>query len=427
MDTFMDHLAEKINAQEMIKANTTAELQELDQVKGQVEELKTYATQIKAGAEQVREALEQWKESANADRPVREPGKEAAVDEDIVYIVEEEVTQLGKDLEARSASIQGSISGLEARLADVCEKLGTFASMEESRGKAEEPAERDESRVDSVAAEIRDAIGGLREETAELKERIAGTQEAISGVAEALSGMKESTAGTQEAISGVAEALSGMKESTAGTQEAISGVAEALSGMKESTAGTQEAVGGIREETAAIREEMAGIRGEVGNVREALFSELSRNAGKITEIGDRNAERSAEGMDALKNFLIGQLDQLRSEKNNDADAQELARKMEELIDKVSADGEERKKDLDEKLKGVHEGLKEGYHKECVKVYRNVQAAFTEENEKQTGKLTETVETLGGKYKLTLIFAILAFVSGLGSLVLQILSILKVLP
>lgn len=385
MDTFMDHLAEKINAQEMIKANTTAELQELDQVKGQVEELKTYATQIKAGAEQVREALEQWKESANADRPVREPGKEAAVDEDIVYIVEEEVTQLGKDLEARSASIQGSISGLEARLADVCEKLGTFASMEESRGKAEEPAERDESRVDAAAAEIRDAIGGLREETAELKERVAGTQEAISGVA------------------------------------------EALSGMKESTAGTQEAVGGIREETAAIREEMAGIREEVGNVREALFSELSRNAGKITEIGDRNAERSAEGMDALKNFLIGQLDQLRSEKNNDANAQELARKMEELIDKVSADGEERKKDLDEKLKGVHEGLKEGYHKECVKVYRNVQAAFTEENEKQTGKLTKTVETLGGKYKMTLIFAILAFVSGLGSLVLQILSILKVLP
>ena len=204
-------------------------------------------------------------------------------------------------------------------------------------------------------------------------------------------------------------------------------MAEALSGMKESTAGTQEAVGGIREETAAIREEMAGIRGDVGNVREALLSELSRNAGKITEIGDRNAERSAEGMDALKNFLIGQLDQLRSEKNNDADAQELARKMEELIDKVSADGEERKKDLDEKLKGVHEGLKEGYHKECVKVYRNVQAAFTEENEKQTGKLTETVETLGGKYKLTLIFAILAFASGLGSLVLQILSILKVLP
>lgn len=406
MDTFMDHLAEKINAQEMIKANTTAELQELDQVKGQVEELKTYATQIKAGAEQVREALEQWKESANADRPVREPGKEAAVDEDIVYIVEEEVTQLGKDLEARSASIQGSISGLEARLADVCEKLGTFASMEESRGKAEEPAGRDESRVDAVAAEIRDAIGGLREETAELKERVAGTQEAISGVA---------------------EALSGMKESTAGTQEAISGVAEALSGMKESTAGTQEAVGGIREETAAIREEMAGIREEVGNVREALFSELSRNAGKITEIGDRSAERSAEGMDALKNFLIGQLDQLRSEKNNDANAQELARKMEELIDKVSADGEERKKDLDEKLKGVHEGLKEGYHKECVKVYRNVQAAFTEENEKQTGKLTETVETLGGKYKMTLIFAILAFASGLGSLVLQILSILKVLP
>ena len=339
MDTFMDQLAEKINAQEMIKANTTAELQELDQVKGQVEELKTYATQMKASAEQVKEALNQWRESANADRPAREPGKVAAVDEDIVYIVEEEVTQLGKDLEARLASIQGSISGLEAKLAD----------------------------------------------------------------------MKEEAAGTREAISSVAGAVAGMKEETAGTREAVGSA-------REETAG-------IREETAGIREEAAGIREEVGKVRESVLSEISNTAGKITEIGERNAE----GMDALKNFLIGQLDQMRNEKNSDADVQELAKKIEELTGKVAADGEERKQDLDEKLKGMHEGLKEGYHKECVKVYRNVQAAFTEENEKQTGKLTETVETLGGKYKMTLIFAILAFVAGLGSLVLQILSILKILP
>ena len=40
MDNFMDKLAQKVTAQEIIRANTTAEIQELGEVKTQVQELR---------------------------------------------------------------------------------------------------------------------------------------------------------------------------------------------------------------------------------------------------------------------------------------------------------------------------------------------------------------------------------------------------
>ena len=80
-----------------------------------------------------------------------------------------------------------------------------------------------------------------------------------------------------------------------------------------------------------------------------------------------------------------------------------------------------------KIESLGGDLKEGYHRECVKVYRNVQAAFTEESEKQTALLTKEIELIKEKTRLTMIFSILAFATGLAGLVLQLLSVMKVLP
>lgn len=47
MDTFMDKLAQRLTAQEMIKANTAAEMQELDQLRGQIGEYHECLRQMK--------------------------------------------------------------------------------------------------------------------------------------------------------------------------------------------------------------------------------------------------------------------------------------------------------------------------------------------------------------------------------------------
>ena len=88
--------------------------------------------------------------------------------------------------------------------------------------------------------------------------------------------------------------------------------------------------------------------------------------------------------------------------------------------------EDNKLQMENRLAGMHEGLREGFHKECVKVYRNVQQALKDENEKQTTLLDEKFAKLSGKTGKTMIFAMLGFVMGLAGLVLQILNLLHIL-
>ena len=78
--------------------------------------------------------------------------------------------------------------------------------------------------------------------------------------------------------------------------------------------------------------------------------------------------------------------------------------------------------LDEKLAANDESV----HKECVKVYRNVQAAVTEENEKQTRDIVEAVKAgLSGKIKGVLGISIAALVVTIADVVLHVLEILHI--
>jgi hypothetical protein len=78
--------------------------------------------------------------------------------------------------------------------------------------------------------------------------------------------------------------------------------------------------------------------------------------------------------------------------------------------------------LDEKLDGSDENV----HKECVKVYRNVQAAVVEENEKQTEAIAGKIkESLNGKLNGVLGVSIAALLVAAADIVLHVLSILHI--
>ena len=66
------------------------------------------------------------------------------------------------------------------------------------------------------------------------------------------------------------------------------------------------------------------------------------------------------------------------------------------------------------------------HKECVKVYRNVQAAVVEENEKQTEEIAEKVKSgLVGRLNGVLGVSIAALLVAAADIVLHVLSMLHI--
>lgn len=84
--------------------------------------------------------------------------------------------------------------------------------------------------------------------------------------------------------------------------------------------------------------------------------------------------------------------------------------------------------MDEIKNGISEQLQESndnVHRECVKVYRNVQAIVVEESGKQTENVNESVKLLKGKLKAVFGLSIGALVISVLGLAAQILDLLHV--
>ena len=142
-----------------------------------------------------------------------------------------------------------------------------------------------------------------------------------------------------------------------------------------------------------------------------------------------NSAADAEEMDQLKSQLreydecLAQMQQVNKENTEKLEAleQQYTAKLEELQQSTEV-LDELQKHVDEKLSTTEENV----HKECVKVYRNVQAVVVEENEKQTEAIAAKVkENLGGKLNGVLGVSIAAVVLTVADIVLHVLSILHI--
>lgn len=165
---------------------------------------------------------------------------------------------------------------------------------------------------------------------------------------------------------------------------------------------------------------------------------MDKLAHKLTaqEMIKANAAADAEEMDKLKSQLkeynecLAKMQKLIADgeeklQGAEVNGEELNRLVEESINKIQemqADTgklDELKQTLVEKIGESNESV----HKECVKVYRNVQAATVEENNKQTESLKEelagSVKSLKGKLNAILGISIVALLASIASVVFQV--------
>ncbi len=162
----------------------------------------------------------------------------------------------------------------------------------------------------------------------------------------------------------------------------------------------------VNKELKAINQEM-----------ERLMAETI--APEVTKL----SEEGAAAMIRLKEESAAVLNKQQEE--NTAKLQELVQEYTaklEAIQQSTEALEELKNHLDEKLNNGEESV----HKECVKVYRNVQAAVVEENEKQTEAVVAGIKAgLNGKLNGVMGVSIAALVVAIADVVIHVLNILHV--
>lgn len=156
------------------------------------------------------------------------------------------------------------------------------------------------------------------------------------------------------------------------------------------------------------------IEGSVGKISLSLQQNMSQLRERLEELDQKLTAANDPVLEAMTGL----------EKSLQEKLQQFGSKLEEQFDnkpEEQADGQ-----LTEKLNVMDENV----HKECVKVYRNVQAVILEESEKQKeaiSNFSSETKGIGKKVGAVLIVSVLALVFSILSIALQVLNMLNIIP
>ena len=168
---------------------------------------------------------------------------------------------------------------------------------------------------------------------------------------------------------------------------------------------------------------------KINQVRETTENQMNTEVLAALEELKKIAAAEPEVLQELKILpeLQGHLNEIKTTNGdvktaiNDIDAAVKA------VDATVKDVDTTVKSIENEIKEKNESVNDNIHKECVKVYRNVQAVVVEENGKQTETLTGTVNALKGKLNAILGVSIAALILALGSIVIQVMNLLNFKP
>ena len=198
---------------------------------------------------------------------------------------------------------------------------------------------------------------------------------------------------------------------------------EELNRLKNQVAQYNECLEKLRRLIDESTEEMKGASQEsaagISRLLEESLAKIREIRQESTDAADDKVNGLADSVNTHFDSLNGQLDAVNLNLDNVTNA------VSEIRDQMASAQENKKDDgLEERFASVEENV----HKECVKVYRNVQAVVVEESGKQAKALEEItakVNSFNGKLGAVLGISIAALVFALAGTVLQVLNALGI--
>lgn len=331
MDTFMDKLAQKFTAQEMIKANTAAETEELERLRLQVQEYTDCLNRMQQICGEMDETAKKAEEKVHSLQFDSEGLKEQLFEILQNMEVKEGSDGCLKELQGMKASQESCFDEMKANQ-ESC--FGEMKASQDSR--LEEMKQSQEAQLDGLKSNLDQQLQGLRTTQGEQFEKIKGMQDAQ---------------------------LESFKQLQA----------EHLEGLK----GMQDA--------------------QIATIRNSMEDQL----------------------DSMRTMVKAQMSGMKNGQDNQLSSIKSTLEMQSTA--VDGKMNEMKQMLEEQLGGSNEFV----HRECVKVYRNVQAVIGEENTKQVDNLEYTLKPMAGRIATVQKLSVFAIILSIVSIVLQILSVLHI--
>lgn len=228
------------------------------------------------------------------------------------------------------------------------------------------------------------------------------------------------------------EKISGSQVSSANINRLVD---EAVAKIQAIQQDTHPETQGLAELQEQLSERMDALKKQVSDTLGSLESQTSERLESLEKL----TEERLGSLEKLTEERLGSLEKLTEEKLGLLEKQigeqlsALEKQTEEPTDAIEQQITEKfgglEKNMGETLDRIDKQLAERFttlednvHKECVKVYRNVQAVVVEESGKQSETVSgsaSTVKKMGGKVSAILGISVAALIVSLGGLVLQI--------
>lgn len=321
MDIFMDKLAQRLTAQEIIKANTEADTEELNQLKNQ---LALYNN-----------CLDRLQKLISEGEAKLSGARRTTGDADVRSLVEESIRKI--------RALQQDTDGMERLQRQLTEQLDKM-----DRTMVDQLCNMDKAVADQLAGidkSVESRIGGL---SRTVEERFGGIDKTM-----------ERQLVDMDKV---------MKEQLADMDRAM------------------------KEHLAAAGQAVDGKLADIDKTMEERLNTI-----------DQTMSGRLEGMDQTVAERLDMITQSIGQQTKDNPAKQVTESL--------------------------EAMGENMHKECVKVYRNVQAVIVEESGKQNSAVNEAVTTLKGmkgRMGALMGLAVAALTFSLACVAMQVLSMLKVL-
>lgn len=222
--------------------------------------------------------------------------------------------------------------------------------------------------------------------------------------------IKANTAADVEELSKLKNQIAEYNECLGRLQKLIDDGFGKLSGIRGEENGMARMLEENAESTKALGREVAELGRSLGQLREKLEGLEETTAERMETL----SASMTEGTHSLSESVTGQVTSLTAS---------VGEKIDQLCGQLEAQSGS---GMSERL----DVLEENVHKECVKVYRNVQAVMVEESGKQSEALAQAkagVAAMNGKLGKVLGISVAALILSLAGVLIQVLSGLHVLP
>ena len=400
MDNFIDKLAERYNAGDMIRANTQADAQ---QIEGLQEQVEAY------------EAVLQEMRKLNYKNTELTEKMYSLVDESI-----EKVRSLSASASAGGADTE--LIALEMNEAVTKTVSEAFSNMDEAVAKS--VAEALSNMDEKVSRAVSESLAAGLPENDNLNQGISDLKLLDEGTKAALSNIQESVNLTNAGLESQARSL---EQQARVSEETKSFLTDILSRIED----TKVAVAELKDATPAPVALESNVTATESEELRQTIAELLTSTEEI-RTGVRNVKTSNdETRTSLKSAFDSAIYGL---KQDNREMVEFMQRMNTNIVTKQADPDLEKKEEEAKLKEAEDkkALEDRFkmaedfmHKESVKVYRNVQAVINEKGDRNANNIEARVKENSVKIGQVKVIAIFAMLFSAASLAIEVLKLLGI--